>query len=104
MVLPTRSMIASARRSAESKCAGPFSESFMPDDSCELVPTRVGEEALTVPLRQPHQRGADVLHPMRPGIVQVAAAERRQTCRENHRAVDRVLVPHHALAQAGDPD
>src|SRR5207302_9567028 len=79
IVLPTRSMIASARRSAESKCAGPVSERFMPDDSSQLVPTRVGEEALTVALRQPHQCGADIRHSVRPGIVQGSAAERRKT-------------------------
>src|ERR1700692_1817500 len=60
ILLPTRAMIASARRSAESKCAGPFSERFMPDDSRQLVPARVGPEAVAVTLRQPHQRGADV--------------------------------------------
>src|SRR6516162_7981983 len=102
--LPTRAMMASASRSAESNSAGRFPRRFMPDRSRELVPARVGEEALAVALREPHQGGADVGHAVLSRIVQRPAAERREAGREYHGAVDGVFVCHDALAQAGDAD
>ena len=68
------------------------------------VPARIGPEALAIFRGQLFQRLPDINDTARARIMHRPAAERRKSGRENHGTVDRILVGHHALAQAGDAD
>src|SRR5919201_6963528 len=72
--------------------------------SFQLLPARIGLEALAVALRQPVELVANVRRAARAGVVHRPAAEWRKAGREHHRAVDRVLIGDHAFTQAGDAD
>src|SRR5215831_20808670 len=74
------------------------------DASCQAVPARIGPEALAVALRQSLELGADVGDAARARVVHGPAAERREAGGEDHGAVERILVRHHALAQTGHAD
>src|SRR5262245_58822372 len=76
----------------------------VPPESCQAIPARIGPEALAVALRQAFEFGADVGGAARARVVHGPAAERREAGGEDHGAVERVLIRHHALAQAGDAD
>src|SRR6266516_1647953 len=72
--------------------------------SCQAGPTRVGPEALAIPLRQPFELGADVFRAARSRVVHGPATERGKAGGEDHGSVDRILIRHDAFAQAGDRD
>src|SRR5262245_18821334 len=97
--LPTRAMTASASRSGSSKRSGAPERAGM-----SFIPAGIGPEALAVALRELPERLPDVGHAARLGVMHGSAAERRKAGGEDHRAVDGVLVRHHALAQARHAD
>src|SRR5262249_25685323 len=70
--------------------------------SCQAVPARIGPEALAVALREAFELGADVGGAARARVVHGPAAERPKAGGEDHGAVGRTLVRHHARAQTGD--
>src|SRR5262249_49991065 len=72
--------------------------------SCQAIPPRIGPEALAVALREAFELGADVGDAARARVVHGPAAERRKPGGEDHGAVERILIRHHALAQTGDAD
>src|SRR5262245_48494583 len=80
------------------------SQNLRGSESCQAVPARVGPEALAVALHEPFELGADVGDAARARVVHGPAAERRKAGGEDHGAVERVLIRHHALAQTGDAD
>src|SRR5262245_30730716 len=102
----------SARRDSASRTnenglaarAGTTSQNLRGSASCQAVPARIGPEALTVALRQSFELGADVGGPTRARVVHGPATERREAGREDHGAVEDILIRHHALAQTGDAD
>src|SRR5262245_65571134 len=80
------------------------SENLRGSESCRAIPVRIGPEALAIALREAFELGADVSDAARARVVHGPAAERREAGGEDHGAVERILVRHHALAQTGDAD
>src|SRR5262245_65527570 len=76
------------------------SENLRGSESCQAIPVRIGPEALAIALREAFELGADVGDAARARVVHGPAAERREAGGEDHGAVERILIRHHALAQA----